>query len=92
MSAEGKSLKESYQWQAKVQTKGHKPFKEAIKLKVDLYMGTKRKCDIDNFNKICYDALSGIVWEDDTQIVEVTTRKFYDKLTPRIELDIKEIK
>lgn len=89
MSAEGKALKLDYQWQAKSQQKGLQPLTGPIKLSVDLYFGTKRKCDIDNFNKLCYDALTGIVWEDDSQIVEVTTRKFYDKLQPRIEITIK---
>lgn len=89
MSAQGKALKEDYQWQAKSQCKGVKPLTGDVKLEVKLYFGTKRKCDIDNFNKICYDALTGIVWEDDSQIIKVTTEKFFDKTNPRIELTIK---
>ena len=83
MSAEGKKLKESYQWQAKSAWR----FPVAtgnVNLKIDLYFGTKRKCDIDNFNKLVLDSLTGIVYEDDSQIQELTLRKFYDKENPRV--------
>lgn len=88
MSKEGKDLKEDYGWQAKSQWK-RKPIAGEVKMAVDLYFGTKRRQDIDNFNKILYDALTGIVWVDDEQITEVLTRKFYDKMRPRIEIEIK---
>ena len=87
MSANGKTLKTDYQWQIKSQYHG-KPIKGDIKMKVDLYLGTKRKQDIDNFNKILYDSLTGILYIDDSQIIEVLTRKLYDPKSPRIELFI----
>lgn len=87
MNKAGKDLKEDYQWQIKSQYHS-KPIEGDIKLKVDLYFGTKRKQDIDNFNKLVYDALTGLVWKDDNQIIEVLTRKFYDKKDPRIEVFI----
>lgn len=37
------------------------------------------KPDIDNVLKAWGDALNGVVWEDDKQIVEVMVRKFYSK-------------
>jgi crossover junction endodeoxyribonuclease RusA len=83
MSADGKALKESYQYQAKSQWK-MPIIKENIALSIDLYFGTKRKCDIDNFNKLVLDSLTGIMYEDDSQIYELTLRKFYDKETPRV--------
>jgi Holliday junction resolvase RusA-like endonuclease len=91
MNKAGKDLKEDYQWQAKSQYRG-KPIKGDIILRVSLYFGTKIKCDIDNFNKIVYDALTGIVWEDDSQIKTVMTTKYYDKKSPRIELEISTLK
>ncbi len=87
MTAKGKELKESYQWQAKSQWR-ESPTPNPVELDVKLYFGTKRKQDIDNYNKILYDALTGIVWVDDSQIKKVLTEKFYDKENPRVELEI----
>ena len=44
------------------------------------------KEDIDNFNKLAFDACTGMVWEGDSQIVELHITKAYDKANPRIEL------
>jgi len=85
MSAEGKAIKESYQWQAKSQWHGD-PIQSDVSLKVDLYFGTKRKSDIDNFFKLLLDSLTGIVYVDDSQIQTMTVSKHYDKSNPRIEV------
>ncbi len=90
MSSQGKDLKDSYAWQAKALYRG-KPFNSALHISCTLFFGTKRKADIDNFNKLWLDALTGILWEDDSQIQELNIRKDYDKERPRIELSIKEI-
>lgn len=87
MTSDGKALKESYKWQAKSQFK-KKPYKQEIEVWATLYFGTKRKSDIDNFSKIYLDSLTGIVWEDDSQIVELHTSKRYDKKEPRIEVGV----
>jgi Holliday junction resolvase RusA-like endonuclease len=42
------------------------------------------KPDVDNFAKVI-DALNGIVWRDDSQVVELTVSKFYSS-RPRLEL------
>ena len=42
------------------------------------------KPDADNFAKVI-DALNGIVWPDDNQVVELTVEKFYSE-RPRLEL------
>ena len=90
MTAEGKSLKESYQWQAKVQCK-QKMFASEIKVKIKLFFGDKRKRDIDNHNKIVLDSLTNIVWVDDSLIMELYIIKDYDKQDPRVELEIETV-
>ncbi len=85
MSSEGKALKEDYQWQAKSQWKG-KMLKSPITLSIKLYFGDNRKNDWDNFHKLSMDALTGIVWEDDSQITGATVLKCFDRENPRIEL------
>lgn len=90
MSKDGKTIKESYQWQAKSQYKG-KPMAGSLKIDVGLYFGTKRKSDIDNFSKLLLDALKGLVFVDDSQIMEASFSKHYDKENPRIVLTVKEL-
>ena len=54
----------------------------------ELYFGDKRKRDVDNFNKLWMDALEGVVYQNDSQIRQLTVIKNYDKENPRIEIQI----
>ena len=45
--------------------------------------------DLDNYIKIL-DALNGIVWKDDSQIVEISAFKYYGE-KPRLFLDIDSV-
>lgn len=47
-----------------------------------------RRGDLDNRLKISQDALKGICFEDDKQIIEIHAYRFDDALNPRIEIDI----
>lgn len=87
MSKDGKDIKSHYQKEARSQF-NFEPMSENLKVMYTLYFGTKRKSDVDNFNKLIGDALTGIVWVDDNQIQELTIRKNYDKTNPRVELSI----
>ena len=44
--------------------------------------------DVDNYVKGVKDGLSKIIWQDDSQVVELTVRKFYS-LSPRVVVCIK---
>lgn len=90
MTTAGKALKEAYQWEAKSQWR-KKPLRGDVSLSITLYFGTKRRSDLDNFNKLSLDALTGIVYEDDSQICELVLRRGYDKQNPRIEIEAKEV-
>jgi Holliday junction resolvase RusA-like endonuclease len=43
------------------------------------------KPDVDNFLKAIKDSMKGIIWNDDSQVVEVKVLKWYSD-TPRIEV------
>lgn len=90
MTAEGKAIKKSYQWQAKSQWK-RKPLTCHLQIAIQLYHGTKRTTDWDNFHKLSQDALTGIVWLDDSQVQEANVQKLYDPKNPRIVISINEL-
>lgn len=87
MTAEGKTIKTAYQWEAKSQWK-QAVFHDPIALQVRFYFGSKRKRDLDNHNKLILDALTNIVYNDDAQIDELHLYRDYDKAQPRIEIDV----
>ena len=48
-----------------------------------------KKPDCDNIVKIICDALNGIAYKDDAQVVSVTIDKIYDTM-PSVEVEIRE--
>lgn len=48
------------------------------------------KPDADNYAKGPMDALKGIVWKDDGQVVDLLARKFYSE-NPRIEITVRTL-
>lgn len=89
MSAEAKTIKTDYQWQCKSQYR-KVPSIEELEIEVRLFFGTKRQSDIDNFSKLLFDSLTGLIWVDDSQIQKAIFSKNYCKEKPRIEIDIKK--
>lgn len=87
MSKEGKRLKQSYQWEAKAQWRGP-PLTDKVAVDIKLYFKNNLRRDIDNWNKILFDSLTGIVWVDDKQIEKMSIQKLIDKSCPRIEITI----
>ena len=50
-----------------------------------------KKPDADNIAKAVCDALNGIAYKDDSQVVDLTVRKYYSKF-PRVQVFISEAK
>jgi Holliday junction resolvase RusA-like endonuclease len=48
------------------------------------------KPDVDNYAKGIKDALKGVIWRDDSQVVKLTVTKRYSK-TPRVEVTVREL-
>lgn len=91
MSKRAKDRKKQYVEQATKQWNNNVLTGE-IDVYIKLYFGDKRKRDWDNYHKLSMDALTGIVWEDDSQIQMANVQKFYDKTFPRIEISVNYIK
>ena len=46
-----------------------------IEVHITLYFKDNRRRDIDNYQKIMNDALTGVMWKDDSQIFKLITTK-----------------
>lgn len=76
-----RNAKDTIAWEARSQYRG-KPMTSMLAVSVALYWGDRRKHDVDNI-KALLDALTGILWEDDGQIVDLHILKDYDEAQPR---------
>ena len=62
--------------------------KKPLVMELQVWFGDQRKRDLQNcFDTIC-DALEGIVYEDDSQIVSLSGSKFYEKDVWKIKIII----
>jgi crossover junction endodeoxyribonuclease RusA len=52
------------------------------------YRENALSCDLDNLIKLVQDALNGLAWKDDRQIVQVSALKAIDREHPRTEVEI----
>jgi len=57
-----------------------------VQVEIKLFYSTNRKRDTDNALKTIFDALTGIVLKDDSQIIKHSVEKAIDKTNPRVEL------
>jgi len=74
-------LETSSQWHTE-------PLSTPVVVNINQYFGDKRKRDIDGAIKIILDAMEGIVYNNDNQIVEMHVTKSYDKENPRTEIEV----
>jgi Holliday junction resolvase RusA-like endonuclease len=66
-------------------------FDGALEFRIDGFYGTRRAVDAPNLPKSICDALNGVLYYDDRQIITCITTKDYDKLNPRMELTLKRV-
>jgi crossover junction endodeoxyribonuclease RusA len=89
ISKEGREIKKSYIEQATQQWK-KLPLDGEVKIEVHLFFHNKLRRDIDNWHKPLLDSMTGIVWNDDSQITYMLVTKNMAKDSPRIEVVILE--
>jgi Holliday junction resolvase RusA-like endonuclease len=65
--------------------------KKIIEMTENLTIHHTKKPDIDNLVKFSMDCLNGIAWEDDKQVISLSSYKYYS-LKPRTEIIIEEPK
>jgi Holliday junction resolvase RusA-like endonuclease len=88
---------------ARVQAGGLAPLIGPISLRVKFILACPRRTknvlpcvrpDLDNYLKAVKDAMNGILWKDDGQVVHLAGWKLYDKRAggePRIELEAESV-
>jgi Holliday junction resolvase RusA-like endonuclease len=64
------------------------PYDGPVKIVSHWTFGTLRKKDVQNCGKLEYDAFNGIIYEDDSQIIEDHRFKHYKKNEPSILIEI----
>jgi len=94
--AKCKSFKEAVSWHAKIaviEKDLKEPLRGAIALSLTFQMGENKKekfhtkrPDLDNLAKSVKDALKGIIYHDDSQIVEAHLFKKYGEYLIRVEV------
>ena len=67
------------------------PFEGPCTVYLRYYFGSYRLKDLTNMPKTTCDALNGIVYKDDSQIVNAQLEKRYDKENPRVEIVVQEL-
>ena len=67
-----------------------KPLTGRLSVTMTFYRKDRRRVDLDNLEKLAADSANGVLWEDDSQIVEMISRKDYDPKQPRTEIEIRE--
>jgi len=91
LSKEGKDYKETIAEIAEEAMEGKKLCTGNIKAVSRWYYGTRRRKDVTNSGKLEYDALNGIVYDDDSQIMVEEKYKIYRKGDPEIVLELYEL-
>ena len=71
--AETRNWEEQFAW-AFIERHGRPRLKCPVRVEL-LFGGVQANQDIDNLTKSCLDALNGIAFEDDRQVVELVARK-----------------
>lgn len=68
-----------------------KSYSKKVRKAIDegTHMAVKRP-DLSNYIKLVEDACNGILWHDDSQVVQLLARKEYSS-TPRTEIIVKEL-
>lgn len=78
----------------KMQTIGINPRYEKCKMKITYYFKDRRRHDPSNYDKMLLDGLveANIITDDNYDVIqEFTTIGKYDKIKPRVEIDIEEL-
>ena len=88
VSQEAQNYKAGVKWKALHQ--GLAPMAGELALYVNVYR-QQRRGDLDNFAKVLGDALNGVAYHDDSQVVELHMWRHDDRDNPRVEVEVRKV-
>lgn len=81
---------EKYKKEVARQARGQMMIQSEVILTVKVFR-EQRSGDLDNRLKVLCDALQGVVYANDSQIVEIHAFRFEDKKNPRVEVEVQAL-
>lgn len=87
LSTEYRDTKAALQLETRSQWRSS-PLATTLAVNILLYFGDRRRRDIDAYLKVLLDAMTGIVYEDDSQVEELHVFKMVDLENPRTEITV----
>ena len=84
------AYKEALAWAFKAKMGRRNPMRGSIILVLYFHRKNHLRVDLDNLEKTVLDAGGGVVWEDDSQIVDMCSSKFLGCDEPRVEIRLEE--
>lgn len=88
MTPQARKTKEAITWEADYAW-GRKSLSGPVRMDIQLHYKDARRHDIDNI-KLLLDALTGVVYDDDSQIVELNLKKYHKAKEAKIDIQIYE--
>ena len=91
LAPEYRQKKEAAEWEAKAQIRVE-PLKGPVRMVIAFHEPDKRRRDPENLTKLVSDCLTGLAYDDDSQICEMTWKRAgIDRLVPRAVITIEPI-
>lgn len=87
LTSRARATKEALAWEIMAQNKG-KMLSGDVDISVDIFWPDRRRRDIDNL-KMLFDAMTGILFEDDSQIRRMLIERHYSSPDPHVDITIK---
>ncbi len=84
----GWAAQQAIRQQAIRMVEGEFPMSGPFRVELTFKLGDRRRIDSDNLSKAVLDAMNGIVWEDDDQVVDLHIRKVRPSGTPGVIVEI----
>jgi Holliday junction resolvase RusA-like endonuclease len=78
-------------WDARIAMQGREPLTGNVKVTLAFARKGKKRADIDNLEKAVMDAMNGIVFEDDQQVVEMHATVHYGAKVPGVHVTVERV-